>query len=505
MSTETNEAAPYARPRRNLKMWGAIALSLGIVGPSLAMSGNGQGTASAVGKAVPLIFVLGAIGIALIAHGFFRLTQRYNQAGSAYALVGMTIGPRAGFFSGYGIMVTYVLFAIACLGAVGSFTNAFLANAQGSSLHPFQVPWVYSALAAFVIAAYLVTREFRNVVRILLAIETIGIVCMTILVIVIFAKGGAAHGGGFNFGVFNPKGQSFSVIMGAVVAAFLSWAGFEACASLGEETDNPAKNIPKALLGCVVGTSVLFIVVMFAQTIGFGTNAAGIKAFSTSGNSIATLGHTYVGLWFSLILSFTAVMSAFACFLGSSGTAGRLLYAFARDGLGPKQWAELDVKRRQPVKALVSVFALIAVVDYLSFITGHPVIGTGDAALDSYFYFATVGAMTLMVAYLMVEFGTMVHLVRDRKELIYEVIFPILGAAMIIAVFYFNVKGQTNWIAEPFLAGAIMLIGLIIALAFPGLASKVGVGLSRNLSEPEGKEFPASSGHDQSPFPTAEV
>ena len=99
----------------------------------------------------------------------------------------------------------------------------------------------------------------------------------------------------------------------------------------------------------------------------------------------------------------------------------------------------------------------------------------------------------------------MVHLVRDRRQLIYEVILPILGAAMIIAVFYFNVKSQTNWIAEPFLAGAIMLIGLVIALAFPGLASKVGIGLSRNLREPEGKEFPASSGHDQSPFPTAEV
>jgi amino acid transporter len=486
-------------------MWGAIGLSLGIVGPSLAMSGNGQGTAAAVGKAVPLIFLLGAIGIALIAHGFFRLTQRFNQAGSAYALVGSTVGPRAGFFSGYGIMVTYVLFAIACLGAVGSFVNAFLANVQSSSLHPFQIPWVYSGAGAFLIAGYLVTREFKNVVRILLVIETIGVISMTILIIVIFAKGGAAHGGGFNFSTFNPKGTSFTTIMGAVVAAFLSWAGFEACASLGEETDNPAKNIPKALLGCVLGTSVLFILVMFAQTIGFGTTAAGIKAFSTSGNSIATLGHTYVGLWFSLVLSFTAVMSAFACFLGSAGTSGRLLYAFSRDGLGPRQWAELDEKRNQPVKALVAVFGLIAVVDYISFVTGHPNVGTGNDALNSYFYFATVGAMTLMVSYLMVEVGTMVHLVRDRREIIYEIIFPVLGAAMIIAVFYFNVKGQTNWIAEPFLAGAIMLVGLIITLGFPGLASKVGIGLSRNLREPESREFPASSGHGQSPFPTPEV
>ncbi len=88
MSVQTNEPVPYAKPKRNLKLWGAVGLSLAIIGPTLAMAGNGQGSAAAVGKAVPLIFVFGAIGIAFVAHGFIRLTQRYNQAGSAYALVG---------------------------------------------------------------------------------------------------------------------------------------------------------------------------------------------------------------------------------------------------------------------------------------------------------------------------------------------------------------------------------------------------------------------------------
>jgi amino acid transporter len=504
VSTETNEVAPTSKPLRNLKLWGAIGLSLGIVGPSLAMAGNGQGTANAVGKAVPIIFVLGAIGIFLIAHGFIRLTQRFNQAGSAYALVGMTIGPRAGFFSGFGVMITYVFFAIGNLGACGSFVNAFIANAQSNPAHPFQVPWIITALVVLALAAFMSTREFRNVVRILLAIELIGVAFMTILVIVIFAKGGAAHGGGFNLSTFSPKGHSVTTIMGAVVAGFLSWAGFEGCAALGEETDNPRRNIPRALLGTVALTSVLFIVVMFAQTIGFGTNPAGLHAFIATGNSLATLGQTYVGLWFGLILSFTAVMSSFACHLGSSQTAGRLLWAFSRDGLGPKSWSKLD-ERNQPRNALYAVFGVILTVGVISYVTKHPVVGTGNAALDSYFYFATVGAICLMVSYLMVEIGTIVHLVRDRREIIGEIIFPILGSIMILAVFYFNVKGQTNWLAQPFLGGAVMLIALIVTLSFPGIANKVGVGLSRSLSEPEGKEIPASSGHGREPFPTEEV
>lgn len=504
MSSVVSDKREVVRPKRNLSLWGAVGLSLGIVGPTLAMSGNGQGTAALVGKAVPLIFVLGAIGIAMISHGFIRLTQRFNQAGSAYALVGMTVGPRAGFFSGFGIMLTYALFALGNIGAVGTFVNSLLANAQGASAHPFQVPWILSGLVAVVLAALLSTREFKNVVKVLLVIEGIGVVSMVVLSIVILAKGGARHAGGIDFSSFSPHGHSITVIMGAVVGAFLSWAGFEGSAALGEETSNPSRNIPRSLLGVVGGTSVLFIIVMFAQTVGFGTNAAGIKAFSNSGNSIAQLGNSYVGLWFSLVLSFTAVMSAFGCMLGSAGTAGRLLFAFSRDGVGPKSWGRLD-KKGEPVNALAAVFISIVIVGIISFVSGHPILGSGNAALDAYFYFSTIGAICLMVSYFMVEVGTVLHLVKERREKIAEVIIPILGGLLILAVFYFNVKGQTSLTSAPYIAFGLMAIGLIMALALPGLASKVFEGLNRTLPEPEGKELPTSSGHFKGPFPTAEM
>jgi amino acid transporter len=492
------------RPRRNLTLLGALGLSLGIVGPSLAMSGNGQGSAALVGKAVPLIFVLGAIGIMLISHSFVRLTQRYNQAGSAYALVGKTLGPRAGFFSGWGVMLTYLFFAIGNVGAIGSFTNALIDNAQGNPAHPFHVPWLLSGGIGLLLAALLATRDFRKVVKTLLWIEGIGVLSMTILCIVIFAKGGNHHTTGIDFSTFSFKGQSFSGIMGATVGAFLSWGGFEGAAALGEETNNPSRNIPRALLACVIGTSVLFVVVMFAQTVGFGTDAAGIHAFSTSGNSLAQLGHMYVGLWFSLVLSFTAVMSSFGCLLGSAGTTGRLLFAFSRDGVGPRSWGRLDV-RGEPTKALLAVVGVTFAVSLISFVVGHPVLGTGDSALDMYFYYSVIGAITLMVAYLMVEFAAIRHLVTERREKIAEVGLPILGAFLIVAVFYYNVKSQNNWVAPPFVAFALMAVGLVICVTFPNLASKVSAGLNRDLGEAAGKELIGSSGIGLEPFPTSEI
>jgi amino acid transporter len=63
--------------------------------PSMAANINPQGTASTVGRAVPLAFALATIGVLLIAWTFVRLTQRFNHAGSVYGFVGATLGEEA--------------------------------------------------------------------------------------------------------------------------------------------------------------------------------------------------------------------------------------------------------------------------------------------------------------------------------------------------------------------------------------------------------------------------
>jgi amino acid transporter len=482
------EQGAYTRPRRNLKLWSAIGLSLGIVGPTLAMSGNGQGTVLSVGKSVPLVFLLGAVGIAIIAHGFIRLTQRYNHAGSAYALVGVTVGPRAGFFSGWAILLTYVMFATGTIAATESFLNAFVTALAG---RPFEIPWLLTIIAVVVLSAALNSLDIRLVTTILLIIEGVGIVAMLVLGLTVLAKGGAATTG-LDGSTFSLHGVSFSGVMGAVVAAFLSWAGFEGCAALGEETDNPRRNIPRALTWSIVLTGVLFVFVMFFQTVGFGTDAAGLKAFSSSGDSLATLGESYIGRAFGLVIAFAAMMSAFACQLSSTATAGRLLFAFSRDGFGPKEFGRLRGRHGVPTTAIYTVLAVTLVINVVSWASGKPVVGTGQPALDSYFYFSIIGAVLLMIAYLMVEVGAIRHLAKIRPA---EVVVPVVGLVIIVLVFWFNVKGQTVVTAPPYIAFMIAFVGLLIAFLAPGLAKTVGEKLALELDEPAGKELPMELGH----------
>jgi amino acid transporter len=489
-------AQPTSAPTqvRRLPLWATLAVSLATVGPTLAMAGNAQGLIGTVGKGIPLVFVLGLIGVGLVAYGFVSLTRHMNHAGSAYALVGATVGPRAGFFAGFAMLGAYLGFAIGTVALFGAFTNAFLLELQNGAADAFQLPWIIPALVAVAGSALLAGRDTRLIARTLLIIEGVGIVAMLVLVLVILGKGGAPSTG-LDLSVFTFSGDvGPSAVFGGIVAAFLSWAGFEACAALGEETDDPRRNIPRALIGTLVLTGVLFVVVMFTQVVGFGTDAAGLKALQGSGNTLGDLGSTYVGRWFGLVIVFTAMISAFACHMAASATASRLMFAFARDGFGPSWLSTVDPRTKAPREALWLIIGIALVANALSWLTGWPDMGTGNSAIDSYFLFAVAGAVCLMVAYFMVEVAA-IRFVRSGRgagqgSTALGVALPGLGLGVIAVVLYFNVKGQTSILSSPpYLGLAWTAIGLVIALAAANLTRRIGTSLAQELAE-SGSDVP---------------
>ena len=185
--------------------------------------------------------------------------------------------------------------------------------------------------------------------------------------------------------------------MGAVVAAFLSWAGFEGCAALGQETDDPKRNIPRALTWAVALTAVLFIMVMFAQTIGYGTNAAGLHDLRHPGKLAH---HARQELHRHVVLAGDLLRR------GDLGLRlpPRLGRHFGSPdvGLQPRRSRSQGLVQALPqalpaLNAIMTVTGVSMVLAIIGGLTKHPVVGTGDAALDYYFYYATIGAMTLDV------------------------------------------------------------------------------------------------------------
>lgn len=105
--------------RRELRFWEAIALSIAIMAPTAAMALNGTVPASLVGRAVPLAFIFATVGVIFVSWAFIRLTRNFSHAGSVYAFSGVTLGPRAGFFSGRALLGTYLAFTAASTAEAG--------------------------------------------------------------------------------------------------------------------------------------------------------------------------------------------------------------------------------------------------------------------------------------------------------------------------------------------------------------------------------------------------
>src|SRR5215210_6726187 len=339
MATEVRSAGSAEGPhlRRELHLWEAVGISLALMAPSMAANINPQGTAGSIGRAVPLAFALATIGVLLIAWTFVRLTQRFNHAGSVYGFVGASLGPRAGVVSGGALMGTYTFYGVVTATAAGIFGADFLDGLGVWTNQPAWAPFVVGAVALAGVWA-LAASNIREGTRVLLVIEATTVALILIVSVIIFmrlATGTAPNGNSLDFSVFTvPRGTGTSAVFLGVVFGFLSFAGFEA-ATIGEEAQEPRRDIPRAILGVAVFGGLYFVFVTAVEVMGFGTDAKGVESFIGSGSLLGDLGSQFVAGWVGELITIGAAVSAFGCALACIVGAARLLYALSRDEVGP--------------------------------------------------------------------------------------------------------------------------------------------------------------------------
>jgi amino acid transporter len=168
------------------------------------MALNGTVVAGRVGQAVPLVFALAAVGAAFVAYGFIRLTRHFSHAGSVYAFSGATLGPRAGFFSGWALLGTYLALTVGSSAEVGLFAGEFL-----SGVGLARVDWLLIALVALALVGLLAYADVKVATRTLLGVEivTVGLIVVLVVVILVrIAAGDAPRGQELTLDVFTPNG-----------------------------------------------------------------------------------------------------------------------------------------------------------------------------------------------------------------------------------------------------------------------------------------------------------
>jgi amino acid transporter len=449
------------RLRRELGAVETVAVSIGVMAPTLAMSITGVDAARVLGRAASLAFVLAAVGLAFVVYGFARLTSHISNAGSVYALTGATLGPRAGFVAGWAMLGTYLVFNPVSLAGIAIFGQAFLRE-TGIAPH---APWLPIALVGWAAVAIMASQDIRLATRSLLLVEGVSALLILILVGVIFGKlglGGAPHGLGFSATAFElPNGIALSTVALAGTVGFLSFAGFESSASLGEEATAPTRMIPRSLVIAVLVGGAFYIVCMTAQSLGFGTDAAGVRAFTQSGAPLGGLAHTYLGTGMAAALDLGAVLSAFGAAVGGAAVGSRLLFALGRDGAAPGGLASVSARTGAPALAVAVVMTLSAVGLIVYAARGTP-------PIHVFFYFGTMGILSLLVVYLFTTVGAIRFLFgAERRAPRRELVLPLGGLLIVGYTLYRNLHPAppSPFNVFPYVVAAWLIVGIALALA----------------------------------------
>jgi amino acid transporter len=467
--------------RRNLKLWQVIGLSIGLMAPSMAISINPQGAIPSVGRAIPLSFVIALVGALLVAYGFSRLSQHFHNSGSVIGLVGATLGSRAGVVAGWCLSGTYVLYALLTAVVAGIYGTIFLNDVGIINSQPTWLEYLIGALV-IVLAGTLAAVPAAKATDTILSFEGITMTLIIIAAVIVAIKLIGHTGPGhlhFTTSVFTPaKGVSSSDIFLGVVFGFLSFAGFEAAAALGGEAAKPRRDIPRAIVGTVAIIGVFYVVISAIEVMGFGTSAHGLANFQDSPALLGTLGRSYVAPWFGDVIIAGTVISAFGCCMASCIGASRLIFSFARDGIGRDHpISRLSPRFGTPVLAVV----LVAAVELLILIVGGAL--GGIPPLNLFLYTAEIGTLLVLVAYGLVTVGAGWYLFvqpRLRNEpspvALAEVIIPVAGLALLGYTIYRSVwpfpTGADRW--EPILAGVWLLIGIAGVVLAPSFSRRLG-------------------------------
>src|SRR4051812_26734482 len=152
--------------------------------PTLAMSVTGVQAARVLGRAAPLAYVLAGVGMIFIGYGFVRLSAAFSHAGSVYAFIGKTLGPRTGFFATWALLGTYIVFPPVSVLGMAVFTQAFLRHAGIAS----SVDWLPIALVACALIWALASQRVMLTAASVIAVEVVSLVLITALMVVIVVK-----------------------------------------------------------------------------------------------------------------------------------------------------------------------------------------------------------------------------------------------------------------------------------------------------------------------------
>ena len=361
------------------------------------------------GDAAPMAFVIAGLIGATTGVSYILLVRVYPLAGGEAVFVNRGLGPWLGWLAGAGVGITGIVSSAVIALAFAGYANSLVVMPQ-----PVLVAAVIVALAALAIWGVRESVMFAAIVTVLEVCTLLVVIAAGLPLLGELPPPTALMG-------INHGWSGFFPVIFASVITFFAFIGFEDIENMAEETIDPARTAPRAIVWTLAITMVIYVLLALVATA-----APGRELIAGSGAPLATLFEAVTGLDGKPV----AVMAAIAMVNGiliQVIMASRMLYGMANEGLAPAWFSKINPARRTPIRATLAVSAAILVLA-LSF----PLIRLAEAT-----------SLVVLLVFTLVNLSLFALGVRNADPLLHRWRWwGLLGAALCLAILGLQAVGD---------------------------------------------------------------
>ncbi|WP_232665193.1 APC family permease [Pseudonocardia sp. TRM90224] len=465
---------------RTLGMRDVIAQSLSVIAPAMSGAFLTYLASTKAGGATPLAYLLGTLAMLAVGGTVAMFARSMSSAGSMYTYITRGAGKTLGFLGGWCYAVAFLVLGGAVLWGFGFFTASLVALLTGAD-----PAWYWFSAAGLVVIALMSLFDIRASTRTQLAILLVTMVALLVVAVAVISIGSPAvsvidgttpvedPGRSFDLSAFWPSaaGVPWGGILFGLSFAMLSFTGAEASAVLSEETRDPRRAIPRAIVGSIVVAGLFYLVITYATAIGFGVRQAASDWPASVAGLAAVAPNDAVA---AVVLACAALASLF-CALGVHIAVSRVLFAMGREGVLPKWLGVLHPRWGTPWRAIaldIVVWVLLAVVSLAVTSRESQVALAGgvDSGLTGgvflFTFLAGVGTPLVMGVYLMLGIAGTVEGRRTGRTgfTATGVVAALVGALAVFGGLYYSFAPAAPGAEIPLQVAIVPWICLVVAV-----------------------------------------
>ena len=461
-------------------LWSVIAQAVTHIAPAMGFLTGATFIAANAGTGVSLAYfaaflVCMAIGLTII-----PLARYLPSAGGYFTYVSRTLHPRLGFLTAW----LYFLYDPTAV-AINFTILGFIFQHQLEQRLHINLPWPVVVAVGIIFVTFFVYRGVQISGRTMLILGG-----LEITILLAFALSGiiSPGPGGINTVPFqvDPKFSTAGLFLGVVFAIF-AFTGFEAVAPMAEESTNPRRNLPIAIIVSLVFMGVFYVLTTYGLAVGWGTNTfdSGF-AGKDVGAFLDLAQRLWGGAW--ILLLFAMLNSAFAVGIAATNACTRVFFSMGRGGALPGWLGVVHPKYKTPRNAVILQTVITAVIAYV----GGFLLGPDQL----FFWFGTLITFGLIGVYGLGAIGVIrFYLTEKRAEFnaFWHLVIPVICVIAILLVGYESLApglsgifAYVPWVLAGWIVLGVVILGIARAQGREGWLLKAGeVAYERQASPQE--------------------